>query len=174
MQKKLGKKDGFSLLELLLYITIISIVTLIVAGTFVSFNRGRGQVETKSEVDSAMNFAIEKISQDVRSATAVTVPATAGTSADNLALTISGTTVNYCLVSGQVRKGSSGTCDASSEAITGNTVNFSSAAFTKIENTNSLLSKTVTSIEINFSANYNSSSPDWQYSTNRKTSVSLR
>jgi len=121
-----------------------------------------------------MNFSIEKISQDIRSATAVTVPAAAGTSADNLALTVSGSTVNYCLVSGQVRKGGGGTCDANSEAITSNTVNFSSVTFAKIENTNSLLSKTVTSIEINFSASYNSSSPDWQYSTNRKTTISLR
>lgn len=165
---------GFSLLELLLYIAILSVITLIFANIFLSLNKGRGKTEARSEVNSTLRFGLEKITQDLKLASAVTSPASTTTPANTLTMTISGTSVTYCVSSDRLRRQAGGACNDSSEAITSDQVLVLTPTFTRRENANSILNKTVVNIEISLSANYNSSSPDWQYSASKKTSVSLR
>lgn len=175
MSKSRHNNSGFSLLELLLYISVVSTVTLIISTTFISFNRGRGQVESKSEVNSALNFAMEKISQDLRAASSVTLPATAGESRNDITMVIGASTITYCVASGQLRREvAPNPCNASSPTVTSSTVTLSSPTFTRLHNTNLVLSKTIVTIEINIGASYNSTSPDWQYSESKKTTVALR
>lgn len=173
--KKQKNNSGFSLLELILYMGLLTTITLIVSAVFVSYNRGRGFVESKAQVNSAVNFAVEKISQDLKSASTVSLPAIAGGSSDNLEISIGGSPVKYCVQGGQLRRETTvAACSASSEAVTSSIVAMGTPTFTRLENTNTTLSKTIISIEISLTASYNSPSPDWQYSENKKTTVSLR
>ncbi len=169
------KCRGFSLLELLLYISLVSVVTLVISTTFLSFNRGRGQVESKGEVNSAMNFALEKVSQDLRSGSAVTTPFLAGETADDsLVVTVGSDTITYCLNDGQLRREvGAGSCGASSASLTSPAVYISSIDFTRVENTNATLGTTMVSIIIKIDAVYDSVSPDWQYSASKETAVTL-
>lgn len=167
--------QAFSLIELLIYISLISVISLVISTTFITFSRGRGQVEARGEVNSNLNFAVEKISQDLRLASAVANPSPAGnTSNGTLVATVSGSTVTYCIASNQLRRQvGAGSCDSNSPTITSPNVIISAANFTRLENTNSVLSKTMVSIEADLQASYNSTSPDWQYSEQKETTVVL-
>jgi|GEM_PF-6344366 len=65
-------------------------------------------------------------------------------------------------------------CSSSSEAITANTVNVNSATFTRLENTNTVLNKTVVSVQTDIAMSYNSTAPDSQYSEEKITTTALR
>lgn len=169
-----NSNKGFSLLELLIYIAIIAIVTVFIAGIFLILNKSRGQTEARNEVNSSLRFAIEKISQDVRAASGVNTPTSAGATSTNLQVVVSGLNVDYCVADAKLRRQANGSCDASSEEITGNTVRIKSLVFTRLENTNTILNKTIVSIGVNLSIDYNSTSTDWQYSASKKTAISLR
>lgn len=171
---KKTSQAGFSLLELLIYIAILSALSVGLISVFVSINRGRGNIQARTTVNSAIRFAMEKVSQDVRLATAVATPSTTASASSSLQLTVSGATVRYCVTSGVLRRQVGGTCTSSSEAMTPSTVTVQTPVFTKYANTNTVLSKTVTSIEINLQAVYNSNSPDFQFSETKRTSVTLR
>src|SRR3990170_7641489 len=67
-------QKGFSLLEILIYVAIISVITLTIGTVFVSLNRGQSKVDVKNEVNSNVLFALEILKQDFLAATAVTVP----------------------------------------------------------------------------------------------------
>lgn len=173
--KHVNNQNGFSLLELLIYISIIAVITLVISSVFIFFNRGRGQVEARNAVNTNLNFAITKISQDLKSASAVATPAIAGNSSSDLTMTVGGIAVTYCVADGQLRrKAGGGACDAASETVTADTVVVGAPVFTRLENTNSVLPKTIVSIEVSMNMTYNSSSTDWQYSETKKTTTSLR
>lgn len=174
IRHSLNSKKGFSLLELLIYVAILSVVTLSVAGIFVYINKGRGQTESKAEVNSNLRFAIEKISQDLRYATSVTTPANPSSTSTSLILNSGGSTITYCIAIGFLRRQVGGACDQNSESITSDSVIMSDALFTRLENINNIFNKTIVSIRINITAAYNSSSPDYEYSETKNTTVSLR
>jgi len=172
--RKSASTKAFSLLELLLYVAILVIIMVFLSGAFLSFLRGRSRVEAKNEVNSNLHFAVEKISQDVASASSVSIPASAGATSTSLVLIVSGSEVTYCVSGGQLRRQVSGPCNSSSSAITSSNITVATSTFTRLENTNTVLGKTIVSIEISLSMGYNSASPDWQYEASRKTTVSLR
>lgn len=169
-----SKEAGFSLLELLIYIAILSVLSVGLVSVFLSVNRGRGNVQARSTVNSAIRFAVDKVSQDIRSASAVGVPATTASASSSLELTISGSSVGYCVTSGVLRRQAGGLCGASSEAITPSTVQVTPPLFIKYENTNTALGRTITSVEVNLQASYNSASPDFQFSETKRTTITLR
>ncbi len=168
-------QKGFSLLEFLIYIAVLSVVAMVVASMFLSINRGRGQVETVNEVNSNLRFAAEKISQDLRLASSVSIPALAGATSTTITATVSGSGLTYCVSGGKLRRQvGAGACNDSSEAITNDSVIVDSLVSTRLENTNPILAKTVVSVEVDISVSYNSASPDKQYSGRKKTTISLR
>jgi type II secretory pathway component PulJ len=173
-QVRTRRRQGFSLFELVIYLGLLSIVSLIIGGTFISITRGRDQVQARNEVNSNLRSAVEKIGQDIRSASSVTTPASAGATSSTLTLSVSGTSITYCVINSQLRRQSGGNCTSASEAITSNLVLIGTPMFTRLENTNTILAKTVVSMAISLSANYNSSSSDWQFSATKHTTISLR
>lgn len=168
------QQSGFSLLELLIYIAIFSIMAVVIASVFLFLNKGRGKSEAIAEINSNLRFGAEKIIQDIRLASAVTIPASAGATSDTLTMNVSGQNLTYCVSSGQLRRQAGGTCGGSSEAITGTAVIVDSVIFKRFENTNTTLSKTIVSIETNLTLSYNSASPDWRHSASRKFTAALR
>lgn len=166
--------NGFSLLELLIYLAILSAVMSVLAGMFFSINKGQGQAEAMSEVNGNLRFAIEKLSQDLRSASSVSAPAIANATSTTMTAVISGSDVIYCVSDGKLRRQAGGVCDISSEPITDNSVIVNSLIFTRMENTNQILSKTAVTIAIDITIGYDSASPDKQYTGRKKTTISLR
>ena len=164
-------KKGFTLLELLIYVAILAVLMVGISSAFISFNRGRGQVEARSEVNSNLQFVIEKISHDLKFASSVTTPAAAGSSSNTLVLVLDGLTITYNVSSGQLKRQVN---SETPQTITSDKVTVATPTFTRLENINTVLPKTVVSIETNISMTYKSESPDYQYSEGKKTTTALR
>ncbi len=157
-----------------MYVAILSIVTMVVAGIFISINRGRGEVETRSEANSNLRFAIEKISQDLRAATssaAITSPASTSTPTNTLTLTLGANTIEYSTTTtNQLQRKLNGT----PENITSDTVKIDSLSFTRLENRNAVLNKIFASVKVEMKISYKSESPDQQYEEKKETTISIR
>src|SRR3989344_6408170 len=92
------KNQGLSLLELLIVVAVLSIVSVMMVGAFLSITRGRGAVESKTTVNGELRFAFQKIEQDIRSASSLTTPSSTTTPMATLALVIGGQTITYDVV----------------------------------------------------------------------------
>ncbi|OGM93720.1 hypothetical protein A2524_01295 [Candidatus Wolfebacteria bacterium RIFOXYD12_FULL_48_21] len=166
-------RKGFSLLELLLYIAILAIIMTFITGAFFSINQGRARVEAATEVNSNMRFAVDKIAQDIKAASAVAVPATASATSTALQLTVDGTSVQYCVLVGRIRRQSGGACSDASDVVTGDAVVVDSLLFTRLENSNVVLGKAFVTVGVSIELHYNSDAPEWQYAAVKQTTVPL-
>lgn len=160
---------GISLLELLIYIAILSGLMVIISDAFIMLSKGRGQAEARSEVNSAIRFAGELIKQDVKNASAVSTPAL-GTPGSTLSLTVSGATILYDMSSGVLRRSVNGT----PSSVTGSAVIVDVPTFTRLENYNTVLAATTTAIQVAMTMRYNASSTDWVYSDALRTTITFR
>lgn len=136
---------------------------------FISLSKGSGQTSAKSEVDTSIRFATELLKQDLKNASVVSTP-TLGTPSSTLVLTRGGTSIIYDISSGVLRRKEG---VASPVNITNSNITVGTPVFTRIENTNLDFGSTSTTIKLNMSFSYNSTSPDWKYSTVLETSVNL-
>jgi type II secretory pathway pseudopilin PulG len=146
--------SGFSLLEVLIYITVIAVVTTTVGAIFLSIAGGQAKADAAAEINSNIRFVTDKIDQDITAASAVTQPASAGQTLNTLALTIGASSISYCVVNSRLYRSSSGICDGSSEPITSQSIKVDNLSFTRLENTNSILAKTTVSIQTVLSLSY--------------------
>lgn len=169
LKQKIVKNRAFSLLELLIYISILSIIMVIVSNTFISLSRSQGQSQARSEVDRDISFATELLKQDLKNASIVSVPAAVGTSS-TLTLTRAGVVIVYDVSGGALRRKEG---SATAVNVTSPNTIVSTPTFTRIENTNTVFSKTQVTIKVNMTFNYNSTSSNWTYSTALQTTVSL-
>ncbi len=160
---------GFSLLELIIYLAILSGMMVIISNTFVALFKGRGQAEARNEVNAAIRFATERIRQDVKGAGAVVTPIL-GTSGATLQMTVNGTPITYDVLLGQLRRNDNGTIATT----TGINVFVEQPEFTRLENYNPTLLATTTSVQVAMTFRYKASITDWAYSAAMRTSISLR
>ena len=164
-----SRTRGISLLELLIYIALLSGLMVIVSDAFIMLAKGRGQAEARSEVNSAIRFAGELIKQDVKNATAISAP-TLGTPGSTLSLTVSGNTIFYDMSQGALRRSVNGT----PEAVTGGAVTVDVPTFTRLENYNTVLTATTTAIQVAMTMRYNTVSGDWTYADSLRTTITFR
>jgi len=159
---------GFSLLELILYIAILSIMSVVLTASFLALTQGRTRSESRTEVNSNLRFAMDKITQDITNATFVTTPVS-GTSAT---LTVTaGSTVAYSVVSGVLERSVDG---GAGQAITGSKVSVDAPVFTRADNYNSVLQATTTSVQISLTVRSKQTSPEGIYAATLKSTASLR
>lgn len=169
LEKKIQKKLGFSLLELLIYVSILSIIVVVISNTFISLSKGNGQSKAKSEVNSSIRFANELIKQDLKNASLVSVPVSGGTS-NTLTLTRNGEIIVYDTLDGVLRRQEATNPPVN---VTNPNVIVTALTFVRIENTNLVFNKTNVSIKVNMTFRYNSTNPDWFYYTSLQTTVNL-
>lgn len=170
--KFLQKKNlpGFTLMELSLYLTVLVIMSVILANTFLLLNKGGSNVEAKSELNSNFHFVIEKIKRDISVATALTTPSTAGATSTILDLTVGGQSIKYTVTNNRItRQIGSQTADYLSTDL----IKISNLVFTRTENTNPIFNKKRIGVEINITGAYNSTSPDLNYSQSQNTTLNL-
>lgn len=171
MKEILKNKKGFSLLELLIYISVLAIVTMVVAQGFLILNKGRAQVEAKSELNSNLRFAMESIKRDIAKASNVTDPVVINVDSSQLILLVGANSVKYSISGNRlVRQVDSNPA----ESIVSGNIFVSNINFVRLENINTVLNKKNISIKISLSARFDSQSPDWQFSSTEISSESLR
>lgn len=162
---------GVSLIELLIYIALLSVILLVISSAFISISKTGGSVDARTEVNSNTRFVSNKMIQDIKSASAVSIPTVVGGTAATLQLTVSGDTILYDVSSGQLRrKINAGT----PEPITSNLVTVSTPIFTRLENYNSVFQATTTTIKINMTISHVNTGSDYNYSSIINTTASLR
>ena len=167
-------RAGFSLLELLLYIGILVIVATVISGAFFSINQGRGHVEATTEVNTNLRVAAEMIAQDIRSASAVSMPTGIGATSTALQLVVHGTPLIYCLPDTHLRRESGGgACTGASPAVTADTVVVDAVEFTRTENDNIPLGISFTTIGASLDMHYRSAAPEWQYAARKQEFIPL-
>ena len=151
------KNKAFTLLELLIYITVLSILVVVVSNTFISLSRGRWQSEAKTEVNNSVRFSTELLRQDIKNASSVSLPS-AGVPGPILTLVRGEDTIIYTVTNGALTRKVG---QASAVSLTEASVSVSNPVFTRIENTNTVFNETNLSIKIDMTFAYNSTSPDW-------------
>ena len=159
------RQKGTTLLELLIYIAILALILVVIGETFTTIILAKKRIESRKEVSKNLDFALQKIEQSIRGASAVT----GSYPADTLSLTVSGQAVTFSLSEGILQKTEGGT----NYNITSDKVIVSAGSdymFYKIENP--LTSPT---IQIKIKMSYNSNDPQLQnIESQSQTAVSLR
>lgn len=164
---------GFSLLELLIYVGILSGLMVVIGNAFISLSKGRGQSDARSEVNSSVRFAGERLKQDIKNASAITTPIL-GTASSTLTLVVPGFTVTYDTLGGQLRRTEGTGLATTTTVITGPAIFVDTPVFTRLENYSATLQATTTAIKISALFHYNASSTDWTYQGALQTTISLR
>ena len=163
------RNRGISLLELLIYIALLAGLMVVVSDAFISLSKGRGQSQARSEINSALRFSVEKIRQDLKGATAVSSPLL-GTASSSLTMTAGGATVTYDVILGVLRR----TENTVVATTTASSVFVDPPIFTRLENYNTILNATTTTIQMLLTMRYGGSSTDWMYSESLRTTVTIR
>lgn len=169
-------KRGFTLIELLIYISIVSILIVSLSSIFIVINKGAATNGARSVVDSNLRFALNKIEHDIRSASDILVPSSAGDSSASLVLIIDGITTTYRSLGGKLQHQIN---TSTIDSITDDNVKVNTTdqplTFTRLENVNPVFpSSTYPSILVRMNLRYDSTNPDWQYNETKKIAVTSR
>lgn len=164
---------GSTLLELIIYIALLSVVLTFFAAAYVELLAGQRENRERTNVHSNLTFATVKINQDLGSATAVTSPAVVLATSTELNLTASGESISYCVVSSTLHRDTDGSCGVDSPAITTNDVRVESLGFVRLENENAALSDTAVSIYYSIQVSASGTPSDSLYSSSYQTAVAL-
>lgn len=87
MHRSTTKQSGFTLVELLLYLAVTSIIVLSVSGFLITMLQARVKFQTISEVEQQGQQAMLAITQTIRNSQSITSPAT-GASAATATVTV--------------------------------------------------------------------------------------
>ena len=155
---------GFTLIELIIYFAIISVVSLVSVDILYSLSDSRGRIESRSEVNQNLRFAAERLVNDVHLATAVTIPSGTNIFGNVLTMTLpSEGSVSYSVSGGVLQR------NATNLTSNNVTVDTGSSIFTRIDNGNN---KT---IQINLKMSYNDAGrPNWQYANSVQTTAAVK
>jgi len=163
--------DGFSLIELLIYISIFSVISAIFIGVLSHATLGWTRSKVESEVQQNLRFAAEDIARTAQSATAISSPSV-GSSASALAIVVNGQNVQYSL-SGTVLQKQVGASPA--ENITTDKVKVTYLNFKTLQNTS--LSNTgiqATSTQFAITVEYNSDNAQFLYTEHATSTATLK
>ncbi len=95
-------KRAFTLIEMLIYMGIMSAFIVVLTNIFVSVLDVQLQSQAVSSVEQDGRFILSRLSHDIRRAQSITTPASAGSSAQSLVLVIGGSTYTYSDSSGSL------------------------------------------------------------------------
>lgn len=114
MQSKIfHNTSGYTLLEFLIYIAIVSAILLAATNVISTVLEGKQKLQAVENVNQNSRFAMEKITQTIRNAQSVTIPSTGNTSTILTLQTSSTTTTptSFFLLNGvlQIKAGASPT-----------------------------------------------------------------
>lgn len=161
-------QKGFSFLELIIYIAIFAIFLMVIVNIFSIIVSSYAKEEARAEVRQNLRFAIEKITDEIHSASDITQPAADGASGNVLILTVNGMPAQFSISGGILQK----TTGVITENITSDkvTIDISSDIFRRVGNANAK-----PAIQIILKISYNDEGkPYYKFSQTIQTTVSLR
>lgn len=91
------KKNGFTLVELLVYMTIFSVFIVLLTNTFVTILDAKLESESISSVEQDGNTILNRLTYDISHASAITTPASLGQQTNMLLVTVNGIDYTYSL-----------------------------------------------------------------------------
>ena len=162
------RRGGFSLLEMLIYISIFGAVVLVIGSAFVMIFENRDSGAVRFEVVQNLRFASEKIRQLIYDASSFSVYGSCPL--NTLEVTVGGVTTTVSVVNGALTLVSVGVADnLTSNLVTATTSE--SCLFTKIVNP----SPASPSLQFRLMINYNDNGNlDLRFSDSFHTTVSQR
>ncbi len=166
-----NNQQGFSLLELLIYMAILAGFLLVLVNLFFMITASSSREESRAEVQQNLRFAIQQIISDIRSATAISVPSSGG-AGNTLNIIVGGIATSYSISGGGILQKTRG---AVTEDITTNRVTVSSPSaapfvFTRVDNA---IAKPTVQIILEMSYNDNGRA-DFKFTDKVQTTVSLK
>lgn len=102
---KINKKAsfGFTLMEIVIYMGLLSIMLVILTGIFLSTLDAQLESQTVSSVEQDGRFILSRLIYDINRAQDIATPVNTGESGNTLVLSIAGVNYNYDLVNGNLR-----------------------------------------------------------------------
>jgi hypothetical protein len=95
-------KNGFMLMELIVYIAVFTIFMYITTAIFTSVLAVQVESDTTSVVQQDARFITERLTYDIHRASSITTPNSAGEESSSLELLISGQVYTYALNNGNL------------------------------------------------------------------------
>lgn len=92
---KFKTQRGFTLVELILYMGLLSIFLVVLTDIFVSIFDIKTESEATSAVEQDGRYILSRLSYDLRRADAVNIPLNIGQTTDNLVLSVGATSYSY-------------------------------------------------------------------------------
>jgi type II secretory pathway pseudopilin PulG len=108
MKKITSQQKGYSLIEMIVYVTLISVIFLLIVNTLLSFSSSYRQLEANRLLEHTAIDTLERLSRDIRNANTITVNGTGDITLTQSTGSISTTTRIY-LQSGDVKLDINGT-----------------------------------------------------------------
>lgn len=125
-----NKQQGFSLVELLIYMGLSMIILSIISGLFVSIINIRSEAEKTSSVERDGRYMLSRLTYDINRAQDIIEPALLGNNSTTLQLDIDGEIISYQINSNKLTF----TDTSGTYAINDKTVNMTSFNVTKLGN----------------------------------------
>lgn len=94
--------EGFTIIELLLYMGILSIILFVFIDLFISMSRLRTESESISNVQQDTGYLLNKFIYDIHQAKSISTPAIPLAQSNTLTLVINGTNYTYSSQSGNL------------------------------------------------------------------------
>src|SRR3990167_8822134 len=90
-------KRGFTLIEIIIYMALLSIFLLTLTDIFVSILDVQLESDATSAVEQDGRFLLSRLAYDINRANAITIPGAIGSSSNSLEMTIAADTYTYTL-----------------------------------------------------------------------------
>lgn len=97
MKKILQNNQGFTIIELIVYMGLFSILVGIITSVFVSLLNNQFTAETTASTDENGKYILARLTYDIAQSQNVVVPGAIGTQTNNLQLTINNINYSYSL-----------------------------------------------------------------------------
>lgn len=96
-------EKGFTMIELILYMGLLSIFLFVLMDIFISILDVRTESEATSSVQEDGRFILARLNYDISRASSITTPANLGDSSNSLVMIINGITHTYSLSGGKIQ-----------------------------------------------------------------------
>jgi type II secretory pathway pseudopilin PulG len=156
---------GFTLVELLLYMALMTIFFGVLTNLFVATLDVKKESEATSAVEMDGKYILTRFGYDINRASAIGTPGTLGQTTSNMVLTIGGVTQTYALSSGNLTL----TVNGQTANLNGSETTISGLSFQRLGNSGG-----EPDIQIKFTATSTTKRPKGPEVRNYQTTVGLR
>lgn len=95
--KKLVKQNGFTMVEMLIYMAILSVLLVSLTEMFVSIMQVKIDADALSAIEQDSQFVYARMVYDINRADSISTPASPGQTASTFSLVIAGETYTYSI-----------------------------------------------------------------------------